>query len=172
MKENEVFYIGRLGKPHGVKGEITFLFEDDIFDHVNIDYLILKIEGILVPFFVEDYRFQNGDAAYLKFEDIDTMDKASELTGTEVFFPKSIAGAVENPLKRTGLSHYQLIDNHTGETIGTIEGIDDSTLNQLFKVKTPEGKHFLVPASEELIKNINSDEHTIHINLPDGLLDL
>ena len=44
-------------------------------DGVNIDYLILKIEGILVPFFVEDYRFQNGDAAYLKFEDIDTIKK-------------------------------------------------------------------------------------------------
>jgi 16S rRNA processing protein RimM len=76
MKENEVFYIGRLGKPHGVKGEITFLFEDDIFDHVNTDYVSpqdRRYSSFLFSW--RDYRFQNGNAHIIKFEDIDTMDK-------------------------------------------------------------------------------------------------
>ena len=60
MKRREdVYKIGRLGKPHGVKGEISFNFDDDIFDREDADYIILDIDGILVPFFIEEYRFKN-----------------------------------------------------------------------------------------------------------------
>jgi 16S rRNA processing protein RimM len=172
MKEDEVYYIGRLGKHHGVKGEITFFYEDDVFDRVNADYIVLRMEGIFVPFFIESYRFQNEEMAYIKFEDIDTLEQACELTGCSVFFPKKLAETIGGPLTKTELFNYQLINTHTGQTVGTIKGIDDSTLNILFKVETPEGKQILVPASEDFVESINQDERTIRINLPDGLLDL
>ena len=35
IREDDVYKIGRLGKPHGVKGEITFMFDDDIFDRTD-----------------------------------------------------------------------------------------------------------------------------------------
>ena len=31
IREEEVYQIGKLGKTHGVKGEISFLFDDDVF---------------------------------------------------------------------------------------------------------------------------------------------
>ena len=34
----DVFQIGRLGRPHGVKGEITFQISDDVFDRVDAEY--------------------------------------------------------------------------------------------------------------------------------------
>lgn len=49
IKEENIYQIGRLGKTHGVRGEISFLFDDDVFDRVDADYLILKVDGILVP---------------------------------------------------------------------------------------------------------------------------
>ena len=55
----DTFPIGRLGKPHGVKGEITFHFTDDIFDRVDADYVFLEIDGLQVPFFFEEYRFRS-----------------------------------------------------------------------------------------------------------------
>ena len=55
IKAEEVYKIGRLGKAHGVKGEVSFQFDDDIFDRVDADYLVLDIDGILVPFFMEEY---------------------------------------------------------------------------------------------------------------------
>lgn len=50
IRQEDVYKIGRLGKPHGVKGEVSFQFDDDIFDRVDADYLILEIDGILVRF--------------------------------------------------------------------------------------------------------------------------
>ena len=39
MQEKDLFPIGRIGKPHGVHGELTFIFDDDVFDRVDADYL-------------------------------------------------------------------------------------------------------------------------------------
>ena len=63
IKQEEVYKIGKLGKPHGVKGEINFLFDDDVFDRVDAQYLILDIDEILVPFFMEEYRFRSDSTA-------------------------------------------------------------------------------------------------------------
>ena len=54
IRREEVYKIGRLGKTHGVRGEISFLLDDDVFDRTDADYLILDIDGILVPFFIEE----------------------------------------------------------------------------------------------------------------------
>ena len=53
IKREDVYKIGRLGKAHGVKGEVSFQFTDDIFDSVDAEYLVLDVDGILVPFFME-----------------------------------------------------------------------------------------------------------------------
>ena len=56
-KEEEVYKIGLFNKPHGIHGELQFTFTDDIFDRVDCDYLICLLDGIFVPFFIEEYRF-------------------------------------------------------------------------------------------------------------------
>ena len=76
------FYkIGKLGKPHGVKGEISFHFDDDIFDRIEADFLALEVEGLLVPFFFEEYRFKGSETALVKFVNIETQERGKERTG-------------------------------------------------------------------------------------------
>lgn len=172
IRQDEVYKIGKLGKPHGVKGEITFLFTDDVFDRVKTDYLVLDIDGILVPFFIEGYRFHGNETALIKFCDIDTQDKARELTGDEVFFPRKLSDSSEEDIAWSGLIGYTLIDENSNQAIGTITGIDDSTLNMLFEILTKDQKEILIPADEDLIESIDTEEKIIRINLPEGILDL
>ena len=80
IRPEEVFLIGKLGRPHGVKGEITFMFTDDVFDRADAEYLLLELDGILVPFFMEEYRFKSDETALMKFCDIDTLEQARRLT--------------------------------------------------------------------------------------------
>ena len=91
IRKEEVYRIGRLGKAHGIKGEVSFLFDDDVFDRVDADYLVLDIDGILVPFFIEEYRFKSDANALVKFDGIDTMERARELTGCDVYFPRELS---------------------------------------------------------------------------------
>ena len=168
IKKEEVYKIGRIGKAHGVKGEVSFNFDDDVFDRVEAEYLILEVDGILVPFFMEEYRFRSDSTALVKFEDIDTQDRARELTNCDVYFPRDMADEDEEELTYSFLVGFDIIDDQSGKNIGTIASIDDNTMNILFELE--DGT--LIPASEELITDIDKDNKTITLALPEGILDL
>ena len=168
IRKDEVFKIGKLGKTHGIQGEISFLFDDDIFDRTDTDYLILDIDGILVPFFMEEYRFRSDSNAIVKFEDIDTQERARELTGCDVYFPCALSEMEDGDVSWTQLVGYMLVDAQNGNSVGKIASIDDATVNILFELE--DGK--LIPASEELITHIDTTNHQIEINLPEGILEL
>ena len=168
IKQEEVYKIGRLGKSHGVRGEVSFLFDDDIFDRVDADYLILDIDGILVPFFIEEYRFRSDTTALMKFEGIDSQERARELTGCDVYFPRNLATCDDDSISWSAIVGFDIIDASTNKSIGRIASIDDSTLNFLFCL---EDGH-LIPASEDLITQIDQQARTITMHLPAGLLDL
>lgn len=50
--------------------------------------------------------------------------------------------------------------------------MDDSTVNVLFEIETSMGEDVLVPASEELITDIDHQKKIIYMALPEGLLSL
>ncbi len=168
IAEEKVYKIGIIGKPHGVKGEVSFRFDDDIFDTVDADFLILKIDGILVPFFMEEYRFRSDEVALVKFEDIDTQEAAAELTGTEVYFLREHADGDEGALPPARTVGYSIEDASTHNIIGIIASVDDSTSNILFELE--DGK--LIPVAEEWIEEIDTDARKIVMKIPEGLLDL
>ena len=168
IRKEEVYKIGKLGKAHGVKGEISFLFDDDVFDRTDADYLVLDIDDILVPFFIEEYRFKTDDNALMKFEGIDTQERARELTGCDVYFPRELAETDEEHLSWAAIRGFELIDANTGKSAGRIASVDDATINILFELE--DGK--LIPASEELITNVDTKKQQIFINLPEGILEL
>lgn len=167
IKQEDVYRIGRLGKAHGVKGEISLLCDDDVFDRVDADYLVLDVDGILVPFFIEEYRFRTDSVVLVKFDGIDTQERARELTGSDVYFPRALADESDSP-SLSMLVGFAIVDADTGKQVGSIASIDDSTANLLFELE--DGR--LIPAHDELIADIDQQARTIAMHLPDGLLDL
>ena len=168
IKEEDVYKIGRLGKTHGVRGEISFLFDDDVFDRTDADYLILRVDGILVPFFIEEYRFKSDANAIVKFDGIDTQERARELTGCDVYFPRSLAEGDEGDISWSILVGFDILEAQRGKAVGRIAAIDDATMNSLFELE--DGR--LVPASEDLITAIDQEARTITMHIPEGLLEL
>ncbi len=172
IKKEEVYKIGRIGKPHGVKGETTLQFSDDVFDRVDADYLVIETDGILVPFFFEEYRFRSDSVALVKFCDIDTLEQAKELTGCDVYFPRSLSDGDAETMSWAEIIGYRLVDANQYQVVGAITAVDDTTINVLFEVMTDDGKEILIPASEELIQDVDTQQRTITMNIPEGVLDL
>ena len=168
IKQEEVYRIGRLGKTHGVKGEVSLQFDDDIFDRVDADYLVLELDGILVPFFIEEYRFRSDTVALIKFEDVDTQQRANELTGCDVYFPRALAADDEGQMSLSLLVGFDLVEANGGTTIGRIAAIDDTTANLLFELE--DGR--LIPANDDLITDIDMKGRVISMTIPEGLLEL
>ena len=102
-----------MGKAHGLKGEINFQFTDDVWDRLFSEDdtpdglpsggesdgdmpagqrgsvpLICMVDGILVPFFIEEYRFRSESTAIMKLEDIDSIEAVQMLVNSPVFIEK------------------------------------------------------------------------------------
>lgn len=169
IRKEEVFKIGVINKPHGVKGEVSFTFTDDIFDRVDCDYLILLMDGILVPFFMEEYRFRSDNVALVKFEDIDTAEEARRFTNVEVYFPKKFMDEQEDVTSWNFFIGFRVEDVHHGY-LGEITDVDDTTINVLFSIEK-DGEELLLPAHEEFIIDLDREKKVMKVDVPDGLIE-
>ena len=172
MKSIDVYKIGRIGKPHGVKGEMNFMFTDDVFDRTDSDYLIIEVEGLLVPFFIEEYRFRSDETALLKPCDIDSQEQAQQFTNCDVFFERSKADTPDDELSWAQIVGFSIVNAADVQPVGTVAAVDNSTINTLFEIDTPDGRRLLIPAPDDLIEEVDVASKTIKMSIPDGLLEL
>ncbi len=156
-----------MARTHGLGGELSFSFTDDIFHTTHADYLFLMVDGLLVPFFIEDYRFASDTRAFVKFSGVDNVKQASPLVNAEVFFPRALTTDSEE-ISLEMLLGYTISDSTTHSTTSPIAHLDSSTANPLFVLT--DGT--LIPIATEWIKDIDHERRIIHMALPDGLLAL
>lgn len=174
ITKEEVLKIGKITKPHGLQGELAFQFDTDIFDELEMPYFICEMDGILVPFFIEEYRFKNDEIGLVKFEGINSDEEAKALSNTELYISRKFLPEDIDHVEVEGSAFYvgfQII-KADGSAIGEITDVDDSTENVLFELTTPAGDELLIPAQDEFIIEIDDKKRTITMDLPEGLLIL
>ena len=171
IRPEEVYKIGMFNKPHGISGELQFTFTDDIFDRVEADYVVCPMDGILVPFFIESYRFRSDTTALMKLEGVDTQEQARRFTNTPVYFPVKHAEEAEpGELSWDFFTGFRVEDTTHGH-LGEVTDVDTSTVNTLFIVER-DGEELLIPAQEDFIQDIDTRHRVITLQLPEGLIDL
>ena len=171
IEREELIKIGRFNKPHGVKGELSFTFTDDVFDRTDCPYIVCEIDGIFVPFFIEEYRFKSDTTALMKLEDVDNETDARAFSLLDVYFPKSYYDtAVEEEAPSDYFIGFTVVDSERGE-LGKIVAVDDSTENVLFEIDH-EGRELLVPAVDEFVSEIDEENRRLYMTIPEGLLTL
>lgn len=174
IRQEEVFYIGKISKYRGIRGEVELLFTDDAFDRGDAEYLVLEMDGILVPYFWEEYKFKNDDTAIIKFEDIDTDTAAKHLVGRRVFYPLKHLPVDE---ETDGIRSWKAFTGFTvtdeeERLLGTVDSVDDSSQNILLYLLTPEGKELILPLHDDFVADYSLAERRLSLSLPEGLLNL
>ncbi len=167
----EVFPIGQIFKPHGINGEMSFSFTSNTLLLDELEFFVLDIEGILVPFFISEYRLKTEETGLLQLDGIDSEESARELSGKKIYILKFYLNKVESDeIELDYFVGFQLKDQQAG-IIGTISEIDDSTENALFVIGKGEDE-LLIPIGEDYILSIDHDKRILVVDLPEGLLDL
>lgn len=85
IRKEEVFKIGQFAKPHGIKGEISLVTNCDLFDDVEDPCIVCEVDGILVPFFIEDYRYKADTVMLVKLENVTTRRPSAILRTVKSF---------------------------------------------------------------------------------------
>jgi 16S rRNA processing protein RimM len=169
--KSDVFPIGQIIKPHGVNGEVSFSFTTDIFDREEVPYFIFDMQGLLVPFFLAEFRFKSNSTGLLKLDGVTTDEQARGFSGLTIFLPKSFLEKVEDTeIELDYFAGFSLVDSEKG-LLGVISEVDQTTDNVLFVIPTKDDE-LLIPAGEEYIEEIDHDKKIIYVSLPEGLLDL
>ncbi len=170
IRKEESSQIGFIQKTHGVKGELTLaLIEEVDFDDLEVEFLYLDIDSGLVPFYVESYRIKSSKNVLLKLESIDSENRANELCGIAVFVNSEQLKA-KKQLSDADFVGYSVFDKNKGY-IGKIKGALEIVNNPLFAIDF-EGKEILFPINPDFIIATDDAEKTLHVDLPEGLIDL
>jgi 16S rRNA processing protein RimM len=163
--------IGRVSKPHGVKGEIRidyFNLEDPrFFSQYQVIYLPGD-EGEPRPYRLSWVR-PLRKFVVVQLEGIRTREEAERLKGKEVL----IHLAELPPLEEDEYYWHEilgmLVVTEQGREVGKVTDIYPTGSNDVYVVHKEE-KEFLIPATHEVIIAIDTKARTMVIRPPKGLV--
>lgn len=173
MRTEDCYYLGYIVKTVGVDGSLIASFEaDDIQNYKDLESVFIQIEGKLVPFFIEELRARSPkNEVLIRFEDIDSIEKARELCDHDMFLPRDqTKGSGLDAFYQHDLKDYKAYDSQ-GSHLGNIAKILDYPGNPVFLIHKGT-REIMIPVNNDFILNIDHEKRRIDFNPPDGLLDL
>ncbi len=163
--------IGRILKPFGVKGEMKIELMTDFperFNNLRRVYLVSP-RGKEITNEVQSVRYTGG-AAFLRCSDYDSREKAGALNGWFIKVPREEAV----PLPEGSYYRFELIGmeviSESSEKLGTITDIIETGSNDVYVVKRGR-KETYIPATKEIVKQVDRKTKQMVIHVVDGLLD-
>lgn len=162
ITNEQVISIGRLTRTHGKRGELQCLMSNDYWDNADPTFIILKLDNILVPFRVLDWRGKGCESLIFQLDHINDEQAAQQLIGTEAFMLLSDINQ-EDEIMPTwqSLVGFKVIDTDQGE-LGIVDIVDETTINTLITLS--DGR--LIPIHEDFIIDINAEDKLLTICLP------
>lgn len=162
ITNEQVISIGRLTRTHGKRGELQCLMSNEYWDNADATFLILKLDNILVPFRVLDWRGKGSDSLIFQLDNITDEQEAQRLIGTEAFMLLSDMNQEDEVMPTwQSLVGYRVRDTDQGE-LGTVDQVDETTINTLITLS--DGR--LIPIHEDFIIDINAEDKLLTICLP------
>lgn len=170
MDIKDCFYLGRVTKPWGVKGQMAlFLDVDTPEDYAGLDSAFVEVKGKLVPYFFHIDQL-NGNRAVVTFEEIGP-DQAQALSGHDLYLPLDLLPKLDgNNFYFHEVLGFKVIDDEKGD-IGTLEQVIEYPAQPLFQVMK-NGVEVLIPVIDEVIEKVDREQKILYISAPKGLIDL
>ena len=165
IEQSELIRIGTMRRPHGKSGELQCQMDNAYWDEADADFLILLLDGIFVPFRVEDWRGKGADSLIFRLKGVDSEVKALRLVNAEAYMlRRDLAEEAEEMMTWQDLTGYEVLnDNRVVQ--GRVATVDESTINTLLELE--DGR--LLPVHEDFIIEIDEPQKRIILDLPEGL---
>ena len=158
--------LGKITKTHGYSGTVVLVSDQVLEDNLEyLDEIFVLIDGLQVPFPVEELRLLTDTSAHLKLEFVDNRNTALELVGCELY--ATIACHDQNT--ETGLEQWLGFTVHDARygKVGVILNIEDYKGNIVLQVINDD-QEVLISLYPELVVRIDNHEKFLYIDAPDG----
>jgi len=172
MRKEDCFYLGKVVSKYSFKGEVLVKLDTDEPEiYENMESVFVSLGNDLVPFFISRCRLHKSDLLRIDFEDVKDEPSADRIMGAELYLPLELLPPLSgNKFYFHEVIGFSLVDRVHGD-IGTIRAINDNVSQALFEAQK-DGKDLLIPISDEIIEKVDRQKRTIHVNAPEGLVEL
>ena len=156
--------IGYLGKPHGFKGCLKFETRTPLETSM---FIFLSMDDCPIPFKIKNI---NNGGSTLCLEDIETEEKAKELSGKQIWQLTSKLPTDVEESQFVDFLNYQCFN--CSNLVGEVVDVLNHTHQKILRVMQANGEESLVPFVEEFLVDIDHQTQRIWFELPDGLLGI
>lgn len=172
ISPDECYYLGYLSKKQGFKGGMIAFFDVDSLDpYSKLDMVLVQINSVLTPFFVETIHLKDKNFVFLKFEGVADGSRADQMVGSELFLPLDRLPKLDDgEYYLHELPGMEVVDAEVG-SLGRVDKIFDYANNPLIQL-WHNGAEVLIPLSHPFLKKVDKDKKCIYVELPVGLLDV
>ena len=170
--KQHLLQVGLISSTHGIAGEVkVFPTTDDVnrFDYLKDVILDTGREKLNLTVAGVKY-FKN--MVILKFKGIDNINDVEKYRGCSLWVTRENAVELDEDeyfvCDMIGLD----VITDEGDKLGELTDVIQTGANDVYVVKTKEGKEVLLPAIDEFVLIVDLEENTMTVHVMDGLLDL
>lgn len=172
---NNYVLIGRVNKPHGIKGEvriIPFSGDPDLLATYKTLFLVSAGEGAeMQEHQVLKVRVQ-VNYAIVSLSGVNNRDEAEGLRGRDVWVTRD-----ELPvLSENEYYWHDFMGKHVftgqGNYLGKVSNLIRSGPQDLLVVSGEKGREYMIPVCDDFVENPDKEKDRITVSPPEGLLDI
>ena len=168
----DLLLVGVISSTHGIAGEVkVFPTTDDVNRFDYLKEVILDTGREKLDLTVAGVKYFKN-MVILKFKGIDNINEVEKYRGCSLWVTRENAVELEEDeyfvCDMIGLK----VMTDEGEELGELTDVIQTGANDVYAVKTKEGKEILLPAIADCVRNVNIEENTMTVHVMDGLLDL
>ena len=166
----DLLQVGVITTTHGIRGEVkVYPTTDDVHRFEELESVLLDTGKEYRELKIKSVKYFK-QYAILKFKGIDNIKKKKKYKGKSLFVTRENA----QPL---GEDEYYIADLigmevylEDGSHFGTLKDVMETGANDVYIIKTEEGKEVLIPAIYECILDVDVEAGKMEIHLLDGLV--
>lgn len=175
MTEHRWLVVGRLRKPHGLKGDVAVFPLTDSPEAVyaagqRLQLMDLAGEVVGPPLVVERSRAYHREWL-LKFRDVDGREGLEPLRDHLLAVEAERLAPLEADEVYLQDLHGFSVRQEDGTALGMVSDVYEMPAGLMLEVQGPK-REFLLPYRKEFVRQVDREQRRLVVQVPDGLLDL
>lgn len=163
--------VGAITSTHGIKGEVkVFPTTDDPTRYDDLDEVFLDTGKELMKLHISSVKYFK-QYVIVKFKEFKDINEIEPYKGKNIYVDREHAVELEDDEYFVADLLGLKVVSDEGENIGELSDVMFLPgANDVYVVKTDDGREVLLPAIEECILDIDLDEEKMTVHIMDGLI--
>ena len=172
LSGSEPVLLGKIMATHGVRGQVrVFLYSGEYASIDGLKTVMLQAPDRTLDTFEVSGTAQHGKKFLLALKNFDNVNQVQHLVGRELYVhEEQLPELADGEYYWRDLVGLKVVTDE-GEPLGTLAEIFATGSNDVYVVRG-DGREYLIPALEDVIREVNLDGGVMTVSPPGGLLEL